>query len=72
MGDWAETKAATKDATGVKERRCACGYTESEIIPALDNNTLMVVIICAASATVVAVAVVITIAAVKNKRKIAK
>lgn len=72
MGDWTETKAATKDATGLKERRCACGYTESEIIPALDNNTLMVVIICAASATVVAVAVVITIAAVKNKRKIAK
>ena len=38
FGEWSETKPATEEEAGKKERTCACGYVQEKTIPKLEGQ----------------------------------
>lgn len=70
FGEWTETKAPTTTEEGFKSRSCACGYTQYEMIPKIEESNLNVLIIVVASvAGAVVIAGGVTAFVLVRKRK---
>lgn len=67
MGEWIVVRPATKEAAGLQQRSCSCGYTESAELSYTVNHTVEIIAAASIAALGAAAGVVAVIAFRKRK-----